>query len=451
MKIRWFLFIFIALCLTACGNQGEQSTEEAFTLTIEKQKEYEQQINDTLYSFYWRYDENSISYFDGIVPSKSNEKNAIISEVSEQCGYQIKDYGGKPAVIATVKLIHFNGNEAGLAYFYFVKDKLAGVYYTGGYDNDIYSLKDRNVYVADGGFKQFETEKEMGNFSQRKTNFPINGFCTNGKDESGNNLIAEIENNVISIYRYKNYSFSRYKRIYLQEGDLIPLSAVFLPDEKNGDTMAVLMCRFENIETVEGSSRTIFYSEKVVFLDSQFNKTQEEILLPSTSYTCLGAEGNQLVMVNGNTLEYYNKMQEGWNKVSQFYLGHGVNCFKVADLDHNDVKEYLMTDGMDFYMYQKMNTGFKLIWRTHLSIQSLMGYIYTGDLNRDGTDEIYVCDNTGTAIRYILTKKGLVSKNEDISYGDRIYALDFDGDEIDDYVKIIDIEKMQQFLYSAQE
>lgn len=451
MKIQYFLFILITFCLTSCSNgEGQNTEEEVFTLTTEKQQQYEQQINDTLYSFYWRYDENSILYFDGTIPSKASEKSALISEASAQSGYEIKNYSGKPAVIATVKLVHFNGNEAGLSYFYFVKDKLVGVYYTGGYNNAIYSLKDRNVYTANGDFKQFETENAMGNFSEKRTAFPVDGFCTNGKDANGNTLVAAIENNLISVYRYRNNNFSRYKRISLQEGDFIPLSAVFLPDEKNGDSMAVLMCRFENIETVEGSSRTIFYSEKVIFLDSQLNKTKEEILLSSTNYTCLGTENNQLVMINGNALEYYDRTEEGWDKSSQFYLDHGVSCFKVTDLDHNGVKEYLMTDGMDFYMYQKGNTGFKQIWRTHLSIQSFIGCIYTGDLNRDGINEIYICDNTGTAIRYVLTQKGLVSKNEDIGYGDRIYALDFDGNGMDDYVKIVDIEKMQQFLYLAQ-
>ena len=36
--------------------------------------------------------------------------------------------------------------------------------------------------------------------------------------------------------------------------------------------------------------------------------------------------------------------------------------------------------------------------------------------------------------RYILTENGLVSSNDDISYGEKIFAADFNSDGKDDYI-----------------
>ncbi len=61
-------------------------------------------------------------------------------------------------------------------------------------------------------------------------------------------------------------------------------------------------------------------------------------------------------------------------------------------------------------------------------------------MNRDGVKEVYVCDMTGTTIRYILTEKGLVSSNEDIAYAQSMYPVDLNGDGLDDYWLVTDIE-----------
>ncbi|MGL4790302.1 MAG: hypothetical protein ACRCW1_02740, partial [Anaerotignaceae bacterium] len=64
------------------------------------------------------------------------------------------------------------------------------------------------------------------------------------------------------------------------------------------------------------------------------------------------------------------------------------------------------------------------------------GGIYVGDTNNDGAKEIYISDMWDTIIRYILTPEGIISSNEDIFYGEKIYASDFNNDGIDDYIKI---------------
>ena len=119
----------------------------------------------------------------------------------------------------------------------------------------------------------------------------------------------------------------------------------------------------------------------------------------------------------------------------------------ITDLDGDDTLEYFLTDGFDLYLYQKRDTGFIKIWSTHLSIKSIEGGIYSGDLNRDGVKEIYVCDTTGTAIRYILTENGLAIKNDDIVYGQVIYAMDLNGDGIDEYIGTNNMEDSNTMVY----
>ena len=102
-------------------------------------------------------------------------------------------------------------------------------------------------------------------------------------------------------------------------------------------------------------------------------------------------------------------------------------------------------------MYQKNDNNFRKIWSTHLGVESLYGPITSGDLNGDGVKEVYVCDMTGTTIRYLLTEKGLRSSNEDIVYAQCIYPCDLNGDELDDYWLVTDIEERNGSLCMAEQ
>lgn len=81
----------------------------------------------------------------------------------------------------------------------------------------------------------------------------------------------------------------------------------------------------------------------------------------------------------------------GWSNTGFTRLKHTVEYIHITDLDGNGVKEYLMSDGMDLYLYQKNDNNFRKIWSTHLGVESLYGPITSGDLNRDGVKEVYVC------------------------------------------------------------
>ena len=63
-----------------------------------------------------------------------------------------------------------------------------------------------------------------------------------------------------------------------------------------------------------------------------------------------------------------------------------------------------------------------------MSIDSYEKYISAADLNNDGVKEIYVYDSTGTTSKYIISKNGLSTGNDDIDYGQRWYISDFNAD-----------------------
>ena len=174
------------------------------------------------------------------------------------------------------------------------------------------------------------------------------------------------------------------------------------------------------------------------------------MVLENSNCTYIFDDDGQMAIVAGENIEYYSKSENGWEKVAKHRLGHSANHVHITDLDNDGVNEYIMTDGFDLYMYRKTLMGYINIWRTHITVENFTGYIYSGDLNDDGIKEIYISDITGTAVRYVLTEKGLITRNEDIEYGNNIYSGDFNGDGKDDYIKMFFGEKVEQTMYIQQ-
>lgn len=446
---KWILALFVLL-LTGCSQGDDQESENVFSVEPGQREIYEQAIAETLDSFYWKYDVNSILYFEETVPSRSDETKKELFEASLEAGFDLQKYAGKTAVVSTVNLIHFNGDLAGTAYFYFLKDNMIGVYYSSqDTPGRAYSLKSRNIYTENVEFAAYESEESMADFTERQSNFPVNGFCSVGENARGERLLAVIQGQTVSIYRYRN-SMALWRQVTFGGEGNIPMSATFFREEGGqGDSLAVLLGSY--IYTEENHDLEGYYiSNKVAFLDEMMQKTGEELALGETNYTCLGADDGQLIMMNGQMLEYMQREGEMWIKEEEYPLKNGAVSFLETDLDDDGNKEYLMTDGMDFFVYKKNERGFHILWKTHLSIESLDGNIYAGDLNQDGIKEIYVSDKTGTMIRYVLSKNGLISRNDDIDYGQRLYPCDFDRNGKDDYIKINDAENNSQKLYIAK-
>ena len=439
IALIWLAVMFI---LSGCANKRD-TQETEFVLSQKEREKYEERIDQVLYDFYWHYDGDTVSFFPGNVPEE-NEENEGIFLASEDAGFSLRGSSGKEAVVATVQLQHYNGDKAGLAYFYFVHQQLSGVYYSGGYDKGNYSLRVRNLYLADGKFFAYETDAPMAQFSEEKTPVSAEGFVSMGKDAQGNVLLLSIENNKAVVYRYKR-GFQKYRTLNTESG-LAVMGATFLPENRG---VALLLGKVITTGHDEGE-HTYMASEKVVFYNASFKRSGQAMELSTQEYTCLGQDGENLVMANSNILEYYSATDIGWEKKKQYFLQHGITNFHVTDLDGNGLLDYVMADGLDLYLYRKGESGFTRVWSTHVGIETLTGAIYTGDLNQDGVKEIYVSDTTGTTIRYVLTKEGLRARNEDIEYGDCIYAGDFNGDGKDDYIGVTDIENRYRKLHMAQ-
>ena len=147
----------------------------------------------------------------------------------------------------------------------------------------------------------------------------------------------------------------------------------------------------------------------------------------------------------------YEEKDGSWQNTGTRKLRHQVTQCHITDLDGDGVKEYILTDGMDLYVYHAVNDSFRKLWSTHVGVENFYGPLMSGDLNGDGVQEIYACDTTATTIRYILTEKGLKTANEDIQYGQCIYPCDFDGNGREDYWFVADNEDRRGQLYLAAE
>ena len=224
-------------------------------------------------------------------------------------------------------------------------------------------------------------------------------------------------------------------------------SAAFLKEDDA--RLAVLVSSIE--ESGEGESeKTYTRAERVMLYDSRLN-VAGEIPLEGELCTALGAENGRLYLFIDKNMEIYEEKDGSWQNTGTRKLRHQVTQCHITDLDGDGVKEYILTDGMDLYVYHAVNDSFRKLWSTHVGVENFYGPLKSGDLNGDGVQEIYACDTTATTIRYILTEKGLKTANEDIQYGQCIYPCDFDGNGREDYWFVADNEDRRGQLYLAAE
>ena len=442
MKKRLTALLSLFL-LCGCGADEEQT----FSLTAEEKQAYTETINSVMEEFYWDYDRASLTFGAATVP-EDTEENARLFDASYDCEYNLKRKAGQDAVLAEAALLHYNGDAAGTLQCWFVGDSLSGVVYTGGFDKDYYSLKERNPFLADGEFQAYENWTGMSTaFAEGNGEFSPEGIYSVGKDASGNTMAVSIQNGSAAVYRYAG-GLSRYRNFSYGAG-LEATSAAFLSE---GDVrLAVLVSSIE--ESGESDAeKTYSRAERIMLYDENLH-VAGEIPLEGELCTAIGAEGDQLYLFVDQNMDVYEKGEEDWSLVASRKLKHPVSQFHGADLDGDGKMEYIMTDGMDLYVYHNTGGSMKRIWSTHLGVENFYGPITSGDLNGDGVKEIYACDTTATTIRYVLTEKGLQSENEDIDYGQCIYPCDFDGNGKTDYWLVKDnIDRLGQlYLASGEE
>ncbi len=427
--------------LASCGGEEEQT----FSLTAAEQEAYTESINTVMEEFYWEYDHSSLRFGAAMVP-EDTEQAARLFSASNACEYNLKSKAGQDAVLAEAALLHYNGDAAGTLQCYFIGGQMVGVVYKGGYDNQYYSLKERNPFQADGGFQAYESWTGMGTaFQEGRGELSPEGILSTGKDANGNTLSVSIQDGRAAVYRYAN-GLSRYRNFSYGYG-LEATSAAFLTGEDA--RLAVLISSITESGDEE-AEKTYSRAEKIMLYDETLNAA-EEIPLESELCTALGAEDGKIYLFVDQSMDIYEETENGWERTGSRKLKHRVTQFHITDLDGDGVKEYLMTDGMDLYLYHETGGSFRKLWSTHLGVENFYGPISSGDLNGDGVKEIYTCDLTGTSIRYLLTEKGLQTANEDIEYGQCIFPCDFDGNGSEDYWFVLDNVDRRGQLYLAEE
>ncbi len=443
-KRKICLLFAMTFGLVGCGGKEEKE----FALTEEQQEKYTEIIDTVTDEFYWDYDGDSLSFRGGTVPAKE-EKNEALFTASAACSYPLEGKAGSNAVIGTAKLLHYNGEEAGQLICYFTDNALSGICYRGGYDDSYYSLYERNPYLADGGFMKYEDrQKTTLTFRETSANFSSEGFVSVGHDKDGNVLTAALQNGVVYVYRYQNGAMRLWKKLNFGRG-LEATSATFILADGGQEELAVLLSSMTESGSGEGE-HTDSQSEKILFYDNKMQKIDEEIKLESTHVSALASEKGKLIFSADKVMQEYEKKEGTWEKRNLSRLSHGASYIHITDLDEDGKNEYIISDGLDLYLYRRDEEKFRCIWSTHLGIESLYGAITSGDLNGDGIKEIYICDMTGTTIRYILTERGLRSANEDIAYGQCLYPCDLNHDGLDDYWLVTDSVEGSGFLCMAE-
>ena len=427
MNIRKIcILIFGILLLSGCSSAENSESETVFTLSEEKQEIYDNLIEETLNSFYWRYDSDSITYFEEAIPSDEE-----ILTCSLESGYDMSSDKGKVFTAATADLLYFNREAAGTVYFYFDNNSVNGMYYISP-ANTPCSMHVRNAYLIPEAFSKAESRTDDAGF----TAFPASGLSVEGI----------LDSTTVDGISYTAFSDS--KKIIINQSDasspvkviatidyskdmIVPISAAFI---NSTNELAVLY----GIETYsEEAIDPIVVPQKIMFFDSSFNPSDTEITAENSDLYSIGYDNGYLLVARSRSIDYYPV--SGLNlgrKEFAYFIGKSITGMEISDLDGDGTSEYILTDGMDMYIYRKTDTVFKCIWSTHLSIESFENYICTGDLNRDGVSEIYVFDSTGTTSKYEIGAGGLYTNNENIEYGQRYHIADLNGDTLTDCLLI---------------
>lgn len=430
-NIRLPIFIILlTVSSTGCGNISKE--ELIFSLTPEQQQNYIEKIEEITNEYYWSYDKDSLVFSPYVVPDNESIVNA--SAVVEQ---NVLPHIGKDGVLGKSNLIHYNGDVAGVISFVFIKDELVATFYNGGFNNGVYNLKQRNPFVGNGNFTQYETWTEIfDSHTEISGDFPINGIIDTSFNDVYGNIMIGINDNAVYLYRLQNNSITNYKSIKYSNEEV--KGATFI-NVLGKDQLAVLLST-SNEDSF--SSRVVFYNEN--------NNEVGQLNLGNNNYSCIDNNKEQLILFSEFAIEFYNYSDSNFSLSNRTLLKNTVLYSHIVDIDNNGIKEFILTDGKDIYMYQQTISGLQKIWSTHLGVENLYSFIGSGDLNNNGISEIYISDNTGTSIRYILTMQGLQSSNEDILYGQQIFPCDLNRDGITDFWNILSNEEYEEKFYLSK-
>ena len=350
-RIKFCLLVCTLFGLTACGQE-----EAVFSLTAAQQEQYSAQIEQITEEYYWDFDGDSLQFSEVKLPENSGAAENLYT-ASADCTYDMRNYAGSSVVLGTASLVHYNGDVAGQLLCYFSGSTLIGVCYQGGYDNGYYSLQERNPFLADGHFKQYEqweTPLSTDAFSSSAASFPKDGFVSVGKDAKGNVLTASIQDGAVQIYRYQGGALRLWRTLTFGSG--LDATAATFYDGENGSELAVVLSSL----TVQGQGEgehTYTRSEKIVFYDNNMQRMNTEIALEASQGSALAAEGSRLLVGGEKLIQYYEKGAEGWENTGYFtgksrcdYIGRLISADESpAYTDHKSRRAH--ADAYVYYGY----------------------------------------------------------------------------------------------------
>lgn len=427
-----FLFVVscVSIAFTSC-NHGNTENEVIFSLAQEEHESYVQQIEYITNKYYWTYDTDSLVFS----PYEITSNEDIISACGD-IDLDISQFAGKDAISGRGNLIHYNGDYAGVINFIFIKDQLVGSYYNGGFDFGVYSLRQRNPFLGNGNFDNYENWTKITEGYQSFTgDLPSYGIVATYNNSKYGNIIVCINENSLIFYNVSNNKVTKCNSIIFANDEV---SGATYMQVGNKNLLAVLLNKSDNASL----SRVVFYND---------DGTEESVLnLSNNEYSCIDSDGENLLLFSGSAIEFYSSTGGNFALTHRALLKNTITNSHIVDIDNNGQNEFILTDGKDIYIYQQKESGLEKIWSTHLGVDNLYNSISSGDLNGDGIKEVYIYDSTGTTIRYILTPKGLQSSNEDILYGQRIFTFDFNHDGKTDYLNITNDENINGTLYVSQ-
>lgn len=436
------LFLIFVFCLTGCTSNT--NTEQSLKLSKKQIKTYNEIINTELQSHYWNYNENSNTFERGYVESDQSPNYDMIINACESVGLDIKKYSGNEVVIATTELQHFNNDDAGKAYFYFIGSRLIGKYYI--FNGKVYSVNDKNIFLKDISFNNLENTELTAEFNP--LDIKVNFDDYRDIDDDGNFAVID-DDYKLSIYKLSNKNFRLIKNIsYLNEG-LYPMDICF------NDKGAVVLLGKNDESITSNANQSVEYEDghesddendyflkswKIEFLDKNFKKRRESIDLDLSTYTSVNVVDGKLLLSRGNSIDIFEEQDDSsWIKSTQIMLKNNIEHLRFTDIDGNGKLEAVAIDGMDLYVFE-FNETFELIWKTNLSINSMKNSLYVEDLNGDGVKEIYIEDLSDTTARYILENKGFKSYSNGIEYLHKLIVGDFNCDGKADYIESITLE-----------
>ena len=444
--MRKLLIILMVLISSTCLFACNDSKQELFSLEDEKKELYNKKINEILKKDHWNYDERNTIYEEGVVPDEYNEDFDDVKEASNIEGFNIDEFKGKNAILATVRLFHFNNDEAGKGYFYFVDDEVVCGYYI--YADDIYSISQINVFVENSfNQKQENIEKKL-DFKEIQTTKVFDGF-EDVFAQNNKSIIGTISEDKAKFFTYKDYNFSLEKEFDFSKQGLFPMDLSFndngsfaiLLGKKKKTEHQILYSEHEIQEMKENgltdadiNGEEILIADSIVFFNSKYENEFSPCKLEVSSYSSITYTNGQIFVSRGKGIDLFTNENGIFNKTKQYLIKHWVEKIKADDIDGDGVKEFIMVDDTNLFIYRLQDVP-SLIWKTHLSLEAMNKRFYISDLNNDGIKEIYVSDySLKTTTKYYLSDKCF--KTTSMDYNTEHLVGDFDGNGKTDYIVI---------------